>query len=229
MKLMDKVLGRKNLIFYFLWYTFILQVVIAIVLSNFTEYLTLNQFNNYTLLIVNTIGLIYYFLKNKTYLKEEFIKYKKQAKTFFIKIVKWQFIIYFGNMIISLIVLEIFGLIESENQMLVAELVKDNIFISFFSIVVFAPLVEELVFRASIFGMFSRKKAMILSSILFGLMHVAISVFSGNYMDLTFFFSYAFIGFCLSMCYVESETIASPIILHGINNFIGFLVILLTI
>ena len=97
---------------------------------------------------------------------------------------------------------------------------------SFFAVVIFAPLTEELIFR----GMLARylfpkqdksKQVLFLlvSSVLFALIH-----FPG---DVQQFLVYASLGFSLGLAYISRKGLVYSISLHALNNLVSFLMILM--
>lgn len=95
---------------------------------------------------------------------------------------------------------------------LVSLVMIDNVFISFIVNAVLAALVEEIIFRKMIIGIYAKKSevlAIIVSSVLFGLMHM-------NPIQST----YAFVlGVILGYVYVKTEyNLLSPLIIHVTIN-----------
>ena len=115
----------------------------------------------------------------------------------------------------------------SVNQQLVEELTHNQPLFSFFMVVVFAPLTEELTFR----GMLARyvfpqqdnvKQTalfLLVSSIIFALVH-----FPGTPQQ---FLVYASLGFSLGLAYISKGGLAYSIALHALNNLIAFLMIVM--
>lgn len=115
----------------------------------------------------------------------------------------------------------------SVNQQLVEELTHNQPLFSFFMVVVFAPLTEELTFR----GMLARyvfpqqdniKQTvlfLLVSSIIFALVH-----FPGTPLQ---FLVYASLGFSLGLAYISKGGLAYSIALHALNNLIAFLMIVM--
>ena len=115
----------------------------------------------------------------------------------------------------------------SVNQQMVEELTHNQPLFSFFMVVVFAPLTEELTFR----GMLARyvfpqqnnvKQTalfLLVSSIIFALVH-----FPGTPLQ---FLVYASLGFSLGLAYISKGGLAYSIALHALNNLIGFLMIVM--
>lgn len=115
----------------------------------------------------------------------------------------------------------------SVNQQMVEELTHNQPLFSFFMVVVFAPLTEELTFR----GMLARyvfpqqnnvKQTalfLLVSSIIFALVH-----FPGTPLQ---FLVYASLGFSLGLAYISKGGLAYSIALHALNNLIAFLMIVM--
>ena len=115
----------------------------------------------------------------------------------------------------------------SVNQQTAEQLTHSQPLFSFFMIVVFAPLTEELTFR----GMLARyvfpqqdnvKQTalfLLVSTIIFALVH-----FPGTPQQ---FLVYGSLGLSLGLAYVSKGGLAYSIALHALNNLIGFLMILM--
>ena len=114
----------------------------------------------------------------------------------------------------------------SVNQQIAIDLTLSQPLFSFFAVVIFAPLTEELIFR----GMLARylfpkqdksKQVLFLlvSSVLFALIH-----FPG---DVQQFFVYTSLGFSLGLAYISRKGLVYSISLHALNNLVGFLMILM--
>ena len=115
----------------------------------------------------------------------------------------------------------------SVNQQIAIDLTLSQPLFSFFAVVIFAPLTEELIFR----GMLARylfpkqdnsKQTLIfllVSSVLFALIH-----FPG---DVQQFFVYFSLGFSLGLAYISKKGLVYSISLHALNNLVGFLMILM--
>ena len=115
----------------------------------------------------------------------------------------------------------------SVNQQLVEELTHNQPLFSFFMVVVFAPLTEELTFR----GMLARyvfpkqdnlKQTvlfLLISTIIFALVHLP-----GTPQQ---FLVYGSLGFSLGLAYISKGGLAYSMSLHALNNLIGFLMIVM--
>ncbi|MDG4477484.1 CPBP family intramembrane glutamic endopeptidase [Streptococcus parasuis] len=88
--------------------------------------------------------------------------------------------------------------------------------------VLFAPVLEELLFRGVLLGKVFGKDSIVgllLSSFLFGLIHVPTNIGS--------WIVYGGMGLVLGLAYRISGKYTDALILHSLNNFIGFLLMLL--
>ena len=115
----------------------------------------------------------------------------------------------------------------SVNQQIATDLTLSQPLFSFFAVVIFAPLTEELIFR----GMLARylfpkqdnsKQTLIfllVSSVLFTLIH--------SPGTLQQFLVYASLGFSLGLAYISRKGLVYSISLHALNNLVGFLMILM--
>lgn len=90
----------------------------------------------------------------------------------------------------------------------------------------YAPFVEEGVFRLSLSKIFKNKTIfVIVSGFLFGVLHL-IDKFTSIY-DLLYIFQYAALGICLAKAYKDSNNIFVSISMHFIQNFIAAMLILI--
>ncbi|QQR93205.1 CPBP family intramembrane metalloprotease [bacterium] len=96
-------------------------------------------------------------------------------------------------------------------------------------VTIFAPIYEEVIFRGLCLAMFlkyfNRNKAIILSSLIFGLWHLKNSTHLSNF-ALLYQVSYAMflIGPILAYITIKTKTIWPGIILHYVNNIISSLI-----
>lgn len=133
-----------------------------------------------------------------------------------------------GSIVTNLLITQFTGQVEAENQSMIIDLYAQAPYLIVIQALLYAPIVEEIMFRGLIFGALSKKSmflATLISSSLFGLAHVYNSVLSGNLGDLWFFFTYALLGYFLNRAYIKSGSIVSSMALHFINNVIGLLAI----
>ena len=96
---------------------------------------------------------------------------------------------------------------------------------------VFAPIIEETVFRAGAFSCLRGKTgfwiAALISSILFGSIHIVDSLLAGNLVDVSYLLVYSGIGMVLAYGYEKSSSCMVPCVVHAANNIISMLFMLL--
>lgn len=207
------------------WYVF---TMIIVILGAFIIYLSsdINLIDNDNLLsLISTvlfiIILLYKFRVNKNKL---LLMIKDYIKKINIKelggVVATQLCLSMG---ISLLLIGIvyFTLPNMLNNLLSESSVSEvstygGLFVSMLITVVCAPIMEELFFRAVIFKRISRKFniyiGMLISSLIFGLLHIELAVIG------------AFIfGIACCILYIKYKNILIPMTVHFLNNLIAFL------
>lgn len=133
-----------------------------------------------------------------------------------------------GSIVLNLIITNLTGQTEAQNQTEIIGLFEQAPYLIIIQALLYAPIVEEIMFRGLVFGGLSKRSmtfAIIVSSSLFGLAHVYNSILSGNFADLWFFPTYALLGYFLNRAYIKSGSIVSSMALHFLNNAIGLLAI----
>lgn len=118
-----------------------------------------------------------------------------------------------SNIIISMIT----STDTSNNEEIVRRITDILPIYSVISCVIFAPLVEELIYRKTIKNIFVNKKlSIIMSGLLFGLAHVI-----GTYkeiLDLLYVIPYGLFGAVFMYVYIDSDNIWTTISLHLLHN-----------
>lgn len=137
------------------------------------------------------------------------------------------------NIVVNIIfqyVLKITG--NSANQDAVVEMVNKMPVLMIITTVIFAPILEELVFRGGLYlgliSKFGEKTATIISSISFGAIHVLAQFLStGSFEELIFIVPYAVLGYFMVLSVKKTESLMGGIVFHFINNLIATLTVLL--
>ena len=218
-------------------------------------FLVLNYFVGYMYLYPRLLSILYYTfnLTNKMYdvlsfivylfmilasiivgysvLKESFEKLPKLSKL--IESVILTFVVlFFTSGILNTLVTMITGLNESANQNQIIDAYNQNPLLIIFTTIIYAPIVEEIVFRGAIFRGLRGKTnfwiSALVSGLLFGLIHVFDSLLAGNFLDLLFLLVYGALGFIFCYSYEKNHSIYAPMLLHFINNFIGVIGIIIS-
>ncbi len=114
--------------------------------------------------------------------------------------------------------------VENPNNAAVFEMAgKDFGLVSAMAICL-APIVEEIIFRAGIFGLArkrSRVLAYVLSILCFSMYHVW-GYLQGNLMNLIYLLQYLPVSFLLCRCYERTNSIWASIFFHMLVNYISF-------
>lgn len=235
---------RKLLLFItYVLTMYIVAILIAIILNIIFLTLYPNNPNNgvfvgtlTNLLCYALMVFVFLFVLEK-YFYDEFQNFKKRFLHFVgIAIAGW-----FLNMFLSMFINVIMQLVdfvprESQNQQAISETLKYPL-LAIPMIVIGAPIVEEVIFRGVIFNFARNLKlphklnivlAFILSSSLFGLIHVfSAYLISGDKTELILGIPYIAAGFALTLVYYFSNNIFVPIITHCIQNTLAVIVMLL--
>lgn len=205
-----------------------LQILVDKVYEGFPFSILISCLTSFITLIV--FGVI---LKFET-LKELFIKAfnKKTLKYGIICAICIMGVSIFYNSIVE----NVFKIGEggNANQEGVVELIKSNVFLGFLSVVILAPIVEELTYRYCVFGGLLKYKkivAYLVASLVFMAMHGISSYTSAGgfnkefLIELVYLPPYLFSGLALAYVYDKSANIGSSTLAHFINNLVSFLAI----
>lgn len=173
---------------------------------------------NIALIVISIVSLVIgsIYLKNSCQLKQENLKSFQFPK----KIIPLSFLIILGlnfyNGIGMSLLEEIFGIYTDTADVELSYNILENITLSI-SVLVVAPIFEELFFRGAILRILDRYNrffAIFVSSFLFALMH----------QDITQFFFTFCLGMILAYLSLKYETMAINILIHFINNAWALLV-----
>jgi uncharacterized protein len=223
----NKVIVLLN---YFLGYLVIYPIIIGFVINTAYKYLGLDisfivQFAFYIIFLIS-MGILC-----KPALKDLI----KGINTNFTKILK----ITVGNLligyalsyVINMIIMIFTNQYSSVNQVSIETQLASTPLLIVFVTVIFAPIVEELVFRGVIYKFIEEHSnfiwAAILSAFVFGGLHVVTSIFTLNFADLLFSLTYIAQGIMIAKNYFETKSFAGAWLYHFLNNFIAIIILLL--
>lgn len=161
---------------------------------------------------------------NKIGFKNDWKKFKSSKMKYIGYIILGVVIVYASMIVAQIIALTLGSTGTSENEMAIRSMFSDDILgiiLLFFTLVVFTPIVEEMVFRKALFGIvepkFGHVAAIISTGLIFGLMHVL------SYGDYINSIPYVFMGLSFGFMYHYSgKNIFVTIGMHAINNFVAF-------
>lgn len=182
------------------------------------------MYTNFTVYLLMFIGLI---INDFKYLKNDLLNFKNNLFKNIIYLILGGAILYLASYLINFGLSKL-GISMSNNQVSIENmLILGSKVITFFSVIIFAPLVEELIYRKSIYALSNNKVVYYIISILaFSLPHMLSTTY-----DLKTFvlglIPYLFSGFILSLIYDHTKNIYVSTIAHIINNFIAFLIIII--
>ena len=191
------------------------------------DYNTKNEFIRIIFDVLFMLIIIFLIYRND--LKEEGIRYIKNFKSNFFKVI----LIYILGLLIMYVSNNLIAYFFTEanpgNEEGVRKLINNYPIYMCFSTIIYAPFVEEIIFRKSIFNIFKKidnkniKKwlSIIVSGLIFGLLHV-VGTANGIY-DYLYIIPYASLGIALALMYYKTDSIFVPITIHAIHNLVAMI------
>lgn len=183
------------------------------------------QFLIYTTMIVTSIWI------GLPLLKESVQSLKKGTAHLFRNCFFLLACLYSASIVLSTFASFMSNTTTSANQLDVSNSVRMNPYLMIVTTLVFAPIVEEMLFRGVIFRTLRSRcsflVAAFVSCLAFGFIHVSDSLFNMQFYDVWYIFVYAGIGFFLAMAYEKTDSIYGSMLLHFLNNLIAVCSILL--
>lgn len=173
--------------------------------------------------------LLFLFLASK--LLEESNKHWSRM-AIFVPIISAALMIY-GSGMLNMAAQSLSGQTDPLNQELLFEQFQSNKTVIMIQAIVFAPIVEEIVFRGVLYRHF--KKAgrylvpLLVSMLVFALMHSLNSILLGQWADLWYLPVYAFMGLMMTYTYEKTQNLYSAMLLHFINNTISIIAMLMMV
>lgn len=140
--------------------------------------------------------------------------------------------LFLANFAISIILLTVFKISDpSVNQEIITEMIHMAKIPMFLSTVIFAPIVEEIVFRGVLYQNLRSQKRfylpMILSILVFGSLHLVAGLNSGKGLfEFVYLFQYGAMAYFMISAMESSNTIVGAITVHFFNNLMAFISIL---
>lgn len=110
---------------------------------------------------------------------------------------------------------------ESANEAAITQQAQSQFGLIAITSVILAPIVEELFFRGVIFRSFAKYNvalAMVVSSLVFGFVHIYQALFAGDLTQLFYLIQYGGMGLVLAWVYVARRNIGAAIFVHLLNN-----------
>ena len=204
--------NAKPFISIVVWYFLLVYFnLIGLKLFNDSNYL----YNIFTYISISACLI----LINKINIKSEIKKFKENYKIFLKK-----GFFYWGISFLLMLVSNYIITIKENlplNELLIRENFNNN-FIGLFALtVIFAPILEEVLFRYSFSKIKNKYIYIILSSVLFAFVHLS------NMNEIIYLIPYGFLGMGFGLTYLKNQNIISSILIHSFHNY--FVILLLVI
>lgn len=171
--------------------------------------------------------LIIFMIFNKEIVKD-FKIFKQNFKKFFNKYFKYWFLLLFLMITSNIIIQIIYPGSSSGNEDSIRKTFELAPFYTFISASLFAPFVEEIIFRMSIRKIFKNKYLFILlSGLIFGGLHLLGNV--NTPYDYLYLLPYCLPGFVLAYVYYKSDNIFTSLGIHFIHNTVLLIIQILSL
>lgn len=175
-------------------------------------------------LLSNTIFIIILYIVYFKDLNKEFKTYKKKLSNN-LKIGFKYYFVGLGLMLISNLIINLAIGNISANETLVREMLYSNPVYTLISIIIIAPITEEIIFRKSLMPLIKNKWIYALScGLLFGGAHLI----SGpiTLINLVYLIPYGSLGFVFALMNYETKTTFTSMTMHCVHNTITALLLL---
>ncbi len=208
----------KNLLIllsYFLYEAIVLIIINALGID--VSKLNFIQKNIYLFVIdiIYLVSLVFIYRKE---LKEDFKDFKENGSGYIFKYAPLYLLGVILMGIANALLVKVTGMEMSTNEQNVRTLIKYYPLYMSFSSVMYAPIVEELIFRKSIKNLFNDNVLFVLmSGLIFGLIHV---VGTGNegINEILMGIPYIIMGLDFAYIYAKTKNIFTTMTLHSIHN-----------
>lgn len=208
----------KNLLIllsYFLYEAIVLIIINALGID--VSKLNFIQKNIYLFVIdiIYLVSLVFIYRKE---LKEDFKDFKENGAGYIFKYAPLYLLGVILMGITNALLVKVTGMEMSTNEQNVRTLIKYYPLYMSFSSVMYAPIVEELIFRKSIKNLFNDNVLFVLmSGLIFGLIHV---VGTGNegINEILMGIPYIIMGLDFAYIYAKTKNIFTTMTLHSIHN-----------
>lgn len=219
---MKKVKEIANFIIIFFIYLF-LNVILAGMFSNDlnSSSIFLSTISRITIYLISLTVFVFIF-SNK--LIKDFYSLKKEDLKFGFNYWILGLTIMFVSNIIIFYLLGDLSTNEIDNRLII----KNHLIFAIFAMSIYAPIVEELIFRAGLRNIFKNKYFYALTSgLIFGSLHLLNEIITlTNPLYLLYLIPYGAMGFTFALSYYKTNNIFSIIIFHSIHNSMAILLLI---
>ena len=167
------------------------------------------------LILKYIIFIVILFIRYRKYLIDKWKDFKKNLDNYSGTAFKWWALGFLLMMVVNQVLNRIVGGVGA-NEETVQSLLDAEPIIAIMATTLFAPIVEELIYRKSLQDCFKNKTLyIIISGLIFGLIHV---LGSSNPLDYLFIISYGLFGACFAKILSDTDNIYSTIMVHMFHN-----------
>lgn len=186
----------------------------------------------YPLIIaVYVITIMGVFIIGSYFLKGQWMNFTTYKKENILRIFYSFCFIIFMNFLLSILVSLLTNSQGSNNQASIAESSQIAPLLTGFAAIFIAPLLEEIVFRGGVFttlrARFPLCISLVVSSVLFGSIHIIDSLINGNLLDVSYLLVYSVIGCVLAYSYEKSGSLIVPVCIHMLNNILAYFLLMM--
>jgi len=216
-------MSKRQYIFAFIYFVIHLYALPALVTVFYA-----NGYIDYTAanMLVYAVGLVYMVATQFSFLRREFDSLCDNLP-YVIRTVLYSYLGYWCINYGIAILLYSLGFSDNPNQSAVSEIIDLGGGSAAAMTVIMAPIVEELLFRGALFGLFRKKSrtlAYIISIAAFSLYHV-LSYVMINPVYLVYLVQYIPVSWLLVRCYEKTNSIWASIFLHMTVNGVSLLIL----
>ena len=208
------------LLLYFLGYLLVLQ--------GFVEpYLFLHYGNTIRFLvdsIFDSCFLLFFLFFSRKYYVSQWYVFHENCKKNWLYVFASLLCLLFTNIFLSNFVSLFLPNTIADNQVGNDALLHANTLYYVLHATIFAPFIEETIFRGCIFAKIREKHSFLfsacISGAIFGFFHIVASLLVGNWRNCIFFLVYGACGFVLCIPYEDTGSLFASVSTHSLNNFL---------
>lgn len=217
------VIERKKESFFSTLKQVLLIILFVLIMFVLPKYKFFHMFPTYLPYVIIFILVL---LFNYKYIIEDFKIFKNNIKVYLPFVIKRYLYMLLIMIVVAVPVVLINNGSTSNNQKMLNAMFSKLPLISVLLSCLYAPFVEENIFRLSLSKIVKNKYFfIILSAIIFGFLHVFDK--SNSIKDYLFVFQYSALGICLAKAYSDSNNIFVSISMHFMQNFLAALLVLI--
>ena len=222
----------------------IIVFILLLVLMAYLPIIPLKLFKIDTNNFSKSMVILYSFICDLGYMiilffvyKKDIIKDLKDLKNNFVKIFDQAFKHYVVGLILMIVtnfvIALVFSSANANNEEAIREYINLYPLYMLFSVSIYAPFVEEILFRKAIYNSvlpykqntFTKYIYVILSGLIFASLHVV--GLSDKLVDYIYIIPYLSLGVAFSLLYYKSKNIFSSIMMHSLHNTVTILLYIL--